>query len=60
MDMAVTVKVLTPAEVAEYLRISKTLVYRLIGSGEIPSFRVGGRSLRVRQDELERMWGQRA
>lgn len=41
-------------EVAKALSISRTKVYELIASGEIPSIRVG-RSVRVSVDEL-RAW----
>lgn len=59
MQVDIRVEVLRPAEVAEYLRISKALTYRLIQSGDIPSFRVG-RTIRIRRDELESIWGPRA
>lgn len=32
---------MTPAEVAELLRVHRTNVYRLIEAGEIPAVRVG-------------------
>jgi excisionase family DNA binding protein len=34
-------KVLTVAELCDYLRVHKTTVYRLIKRGEIPAFRIG-------------------
>ena len=40
-------------EVAEVLRIARSRAYELVGSGEIPSIRIG-RSVRVSRKELER------
>ncbi len=40
-------------EVAQVLRIARSRAYELVGSGEIPSVRIG-RSLRVRRRELDR------
>jgi excisionase family DNA binding protein len=40
------VKLLTVAEVANVMRVSKMTVYRLVHSGELPAVRVG-RSYRV-------------
>lgn len=40
-------------EVAEVLRIARSRAYELVGSGEIPSVRIG-RSVRVSRRELER------
>lgn len=39
-------------QVAEYLRVSKTSVYKLIERQKIPAIRIG-RLLRVRKDELD-------
>jgi excisionase family DNA binding protein len=41
------------SEVAEFLQIGRTRAYELVGSGEIPSVRIG-RSVRVSRRELER------
>jgi len=41
------------AEVARVLRIARSRAYELVGSGEIPSVRIG-RSVRVRREELDR------
>ncbi|MFC3298985.1 helix-turn-helix domain-containing protein [Arthrobacter agilis] len=43
--------VVTVAEVAEQMRVSKMTVYRLVNSGELPSIRFG-RSFRVPQSAL--------
>ncbi len=40
-------------EVAQVLRIARSRAYELVGSGEIPSVRIG-RSVRVSRKELER------
>jgi excisionase family DNA binding protein len=45
---------LRPMETAELIGISRTRVYQLISSGEIPSIRIGG-SVRVPLDRL-REW----
>ena len=46
-------KYLKVPEVAEVLRIARIRAYELVGSGEIPSIRIG-RSVRVSRKELER------
>jgi excisionase family DNA binding protein len=43
--------VLKPLDVAALLQVSRSKVYELIASGEIPSILVGG-CVRVRVDEL--------
>lgn len=43
---------LSVAEAARILRVSRATAYRLIGSGELPAVRVGG-SLRVDRGELD-------
>lgn len=47
-------QVLTVAEVATYLRVSQTTIWRWCGSGKLPAFRLG-RSWRVRRTDLERL-----
>jgi excisionase family DNA binding protein len=46
-------ELLTPAEVAEKLNVSRALVYVLIKSGEIPSIRIVS-LVRVRKEDLEK------
>ena len=46
-------KLITPAEVAERLKVSKALVYQMLKKGDIPAVRFG-KIVRVRQDDLER------
>lgn len=48
------VRLLTPKEVAELTQISRTNVYALIASGEIPSMRFGKRDIRVPRAGLRR------
>jgi excisionase family DNA binding protein len=43
---------LRPSEVAEVLKISKGLAYRLLQQGQIPTIRFN-RTVRVRQADLE-------
>lgn len=40
-------------EVAQVLRIARSRAYELVGSGEVPSVRIG-RSVRVSRKELDR------
>ena len=51
-EVGVTKLLLRPAEVAEVLGIGRTRVYALIGTGDIPSIRIGG-SVRVPVDSLK-------
>lgn len=44
--------VLTIAETARYLRISRAKVYQMATAGELPTVRMG-RSVRVRRERLE-------
>jgi excisionase family DNA binding protein len=43
---------LTPAEVAELLRVSAMTVYRLIKSGELRAARIG-KSYRISEDDVD-------
>lgn len=45
-------KLLTPTEVQQQLRISKSTLYRLIRSGQLPYVRIGD-AYRIRASELE-------
>lgn len=45
-------KLLTPAEVAEELRVSAMTVYRLIKSGELRAARIG-KSFRISADDVD-------
>jgi excisionase family DNA binding protein len=45
-------RLLTPAEVAEQLRVSSMTVYRLIKSGELRAARIG-KSYRISEDDVD-------
>jgi excisionase family DNA binding protein len=45
------VRLMTVAEVARAMRVSKMTVYRLVHAGELPAVRVG-RSYRVNEDAV--------
>ena len=47
-----TESLLKPSEVQQKLHISKSTLYRLIRSGQLPAVRIGG-SYRIRMSELE-------
>jgi excisionase family DNA binding protein len=34
-------RIITVAEIAEYLNVHRNTIYRLVGKGQIPSFRIG-------------------
>ena len=46
-------KLLTIAEVAEYLKVSEEEVKRLVDIGEIPAYRIGGTFLRFRKEQID-------
>lgn len=46
------VKLLTVAEVAKIMRLSKMTVYRMVSSGTLPALKVG-RSIRVPQSVVD-------
>ena len=45
-------EIYTIPEVAQYLKLSKSKVYSLVQSGEIPHLKIG-RNVRIRQTELK-------
>ena len=51
MSTSTTASLLSAAETAQILRVSRATVYRLINAGELPAHRIGG-SLRIDRDEL--------
>jgi excisionase family DNA binding protein len=53
---------LTPAEVADYLRLSRKAIYQKIGSGDLPAVRLGDgpfARIRVPLDALDRVLNER-
>jgi len=46
-------KLLTIAEVAQYLKVSEDEVKRLVDIGEIPAYKIGGSFLRFRREQLD-------
>lgn len=49
-----TSRVFTPSKLAERWECSERHVRNLISSGELPSFRLGGKLLRIRIEDVER------
>lgn len=47
-------EILTVREVAEYLKLSRTTIWRWRNEGKLQAFKVG-RGWRIRQSELERI-----
>ena len=41
-DSNSTIKFLTPSELATFLKVSKTSVYRLVDNRKLPFYKVGG------------------
>ncbi len=52
-------EILTIDEVAGYLKLSRTTVWRLCSEGKLPAVKIG-RSWRVDRAEIERLLGRRA
>ena len=50
--------VLTVGEVADYLRVSRSTVFRLLKRKELPAFKVGG-DWRFNMEEIERWCAER-
>jgi excisionase family DNA binding protein len=53
VDKAMTDKILTLKEVAEYLKLAEKTAYRLAAEGKLPGFKVGG-SWRFKRDDIEK------
>ena len=47
------ITLIKPAEAAAILRVSKTQVYRMLQSGELPGLRFGQKTVRIRRGDLE-------
>lgn len=52
LDQHAHPSILTVTEVAHYLRVSETTIWRWCSSGRLPAFRVG-RAWRVRRTDLD-------
>ena len=50
-------EILTVPEIAEYLKVSRTTVWRWCNEGRLPAFKMG-RIWRVRRSEFEKIVGQ--
>jgi excisionase family DNA binding protein len=51
-------RMLTAQELAAYLRVNRSTVYRLLKKGELPGFRIGS-EWRFRIDEVDRWFRER-
>lgn len=51
-------RMLTAQELASYLRVNRSTVYRLLKKGELPGFRIGS-EWRFRIDEVNRWFRER-
>jgi excisionase family DNA binding protein len=51
-------RMLTAQELATYLRVNRSTVYRLLKKGELPGFRIGS-EWRFRIDEVDRWFKER-
>lgn len=47
---------LTKTEAAEILGISERSLHRLIAAGDLPAYRLGRRAIRIRRDDLDRLF----
>ncbi len=54
-NVPVTKRLLTISEAAAYTALSTRTIRRRISAGDLPAFRVGPRSIRVRHDDLEHL-----
>jgi len=54
-NVTVAKRLLTIEEAAAYTALSTRTIRRRISAGDLPAFRVGPRSIRVRQDDLEQL-----
>jgi excisionase family DNA binding protein len=50
---------LTVTELADYLKISRSMIYRLLKGGEIPGFKIGS-DWRFNSDEIDQWLAKRA
>ena len=53
MDMTTTDELMTVADAAAYLKLSKATIRRWIDRGELPAYRVGPRRVRLKRSDVE-------
>lgn len=54
MDTIVSAEYLAVAEAAVILSVSESTIWRWIRRGDLPAYRIGPRSVRVKREDLER------
>jgi excisionase family DNA binding protein len=52
-EVRTTPKIMTSQEVAEYLNVHLSTIYKMVRRGEIPAFKVGG-DIRFHRDAIEK------
>ena len=52
-DDAIPSRIMTTAETARYLRIDRSTLYKMVGKGQIPAFKIGG-DYRFDRDEIDK------
>ena len=52
-SLSITTPVLKLSDLCNYLKVSPTTIYRLLKTGELPAFKIGG-SWRFNIEEIER------
>jgi excisionase family DNA binding protein len=53
MDTSQQPEVMTLDEVAKYLRMGQSTIYKLVNNGDLPAFKIGG-SWRVQRELLQK------
>ena len=49
-------EVFTPKEAAAYLKVNLRTIYRKIKKGEIPSMKLGWKLIRIKKEDLDKMF----
>ena len=52
-DDAIPSRIMTTAETARYLRIDRSTLYKMVGKGQIPAFKIGS-DYRFDKDEVDK------
>ena len=47
--------VMTTQEVMDYLRISRSTLYRMVREARLPVYRIGARAVRYRRQDVEKL-----